>query len=95
MLGTWRWQRQPRAQAATADDADAFMGGGDQGFNDIDLWLGGLAEQKVTGGMLGSTFDFIFATQFLALQNADRFYYLSRLGGTTSWTRSKARPSPI
>ena len=55
---------------------------GDLGFNDIDLWLGGLAEQKVTGGMLGSTFDFIFATQFLALQNGDRFYYLSRLGGT-------------
>lgn len=59
-----------------------FMEGGDLGFNNIDLWLGGLAEKKVTAGMLGSTFDFIFATQFLALQNGDRFYYLSRLGGT-------------
>jgi Ca2+-binding RTX toxin-like protein len=52
------------------------------GVDNVDLWLGGLAEQKVTGGMLGSTFDFIFATQFLALQNGDRLYYLNRLGGT-------------
>jgi Ca2+-binding RTX toxin-like protein len=74
------------AAAAMANNEFMFGGvdglGGDQGFNDIDLWIGGLAEQKVTGGMLGSTFDFIFATQFLALQNGDRFYYLNRLGGT-------------
>jgi Ca2+-binding RTX toxin-like protein len=75
-----------RALAAAAMADTAFMTGGvgvgDQGFNDIDLWIGGLAEQKVTDGLLGSTFDFIFATQFLAMQNADRLYYLNRLGGT-------------
>ena len=71
-----------RGLAETAIANDTFMNGGDLGFNDIDLWIGGLAEQKVTGGMLGSTFDFIFASQFLALQNADRLYYLNRLGGT-------------
>lgn len=66
---------------------DAFMNGvggtADQGFNDIDLWLGGLAEAKVlpggiSPGMLGSTFDFIFANQMLALQDGDRLYYLGR-----------------
>jgi Ca2+-binding RTX toxin-like protein len=71
-----------RSLAAEAMLDPTFMEGGDLGFNDIDLWLGGLAERKVTGGMLGSTFDFIFASQFLALQNGDRFYYLSRLAGT-------------
>ena len=71
-----------RGLAATAMQNAAFMAGGDLGFNDIDLWLGGLAEAKVTNGMLGSTFDFIFASQFLAIQNGDRFYYLNRLGGT-------------
>ena len=72
-----------RSLAETASQNTAFMSStGDLGFNNIDLWIGGLAEQKVTGGMLGSTFDFIFATQFLALQNGDRFYYLSRLAGT-------------
>ncbi|MFD0916530.1 peroxidase family protein [Pseudahrensia aquimaris] len=65
------------------DNDAAFMGiGGDQGFWDIDLWMGGLAEQKVPLGMLGSTFDFIFAQQMIALQDGDRFYYLARLGGT-------------
>ena len=67
------------AQAAIADDT--FLNG-NTGLNAIDFWLGGLAESKVPGGMLGSTFDFIFATQMIQLQNADRFYYLNRLGGT-------------
>lgn len=82
-----------RAQLLSVDNA--FMntqtltfnsGVGDGGFWDIDLWLGGLAEKKVLGvanseGMLGSTFDFVFATQMIALQNGDRLYYLARLAG--------------
>ncbi len=74
------------------DNDAAFMGvGGDLGFNYIDLWIGGLAEQKVLGdavspGMLGSTFDFVFAMQMRALQDGDRLYYLARLGGTNILT---------
>jgi Ca2+-binding RTX toxin-like protein len=76
-----------RSLATTAMGDAAFMNGGDTGFNQIDLWLGGLAESKVLGaglspGMLGSTFDFLFAQQMIALQNGDRLYYLARLGGT-------------
>lgn len=70
-----------RAAAISAIDNAAFMNG-NVGLNGIDFWLGGLAETKVPGGMLGSTFDFIFATQMIHLQNADRFYYLNRLAGT-------------
>ena len=33
------------------------------------------------GGMLGSTFSFVFETQLESLQDADRFYYLSRVQG--------------
>ena len=33
------------------------------------------------GGMLGSTFNFVFETQMENLQNGDRFYYLARLQG--------------
>ena len=33
------------------------------------------------GGMLGSTFNFVFETQLEKLQNGDRFYYLARLEG--------------
>ena len=52
------------------------------GLNDVDLWIGGLAEAKMEfGGMLGSTFNFVFETQLEHLQNGDRFYYLSRTQG--------------
>ncbi|WP_281705074.1 peroxidase family protein [Aeromonas taiwanensis] len=52
------------------------------GLNEVDLWIGGLAEEKMPfGGMLGSTFNYIFETQLEALQNADRFYYLERTAG--------------
>ncbi|HEX7892245.1 MAG TPA: peroxidase family protein, partial [Ramlibacter sp.] len=52
------------------------------GVDDIDLWIGGLAEKQMPfGGMLGSTFNFIFENQLESLQNGDRFYYLSRTAG--------------
>lgn len=52
------------------------------GLNDIDLWIGGLAEEiKEFGGMLGSTFNYVFEYQMEHLQNGDRFYYLSRTQG--------------
>ena len=52
------------------------------GVDDIDFWIGGLAERKMPfGGMLGSTFNFVFETQLEALQDGDRFYYLFRTAG--------------
>lgn len=61
----------------------AYGAGNDRGgLDNVDLWIGGLAE-KVTefGGMLGTTFGFIFEYQLEQLQNGDRFYYLSRTQG--------------
>ncbi|MEQ1652501.1 MAG: peroxidase family protein [Hyphomicrobium sp.] len=53
------------------------------GLNKVDLWIGGLAEaQQPFGGLLGSTFNFVFETQMEHLQDSDRFYYLNRLAGT-------------
>ncbi|MCC6890688.1 MAG: hypothetical protein IT536_19360 [Hyphomicrobiales bacterium] len=52
------------------------------GLGNVDLWIGGLAEKQMPfGGLLGSTFNFVFETQMEALQNGDRFYYLGRLAG--------------
>lgn len=52
------------------------------GLNKVDFWIGGLAEQLMPfGGMLGSTFTFVFELQIQNLQNGDRFYYLSRTQG--------------
>ncbi|HEV7307043.1 peroxidase family protein [Ensifer sp.] len=52
------------------------------GLNKVDFWIGGLAEALMPfGGMLGSTFTFVFELQIQNLQNGDRFYYLSRTQG--------------
>ncbi|MHC5347851.1 peroxidase family protein [Metapseudomonas furukawaii] len=52
------------------------------GLDLVDFWIGGLAEKQMPfGGLLGSTFNFVFETQLEALQNGDRFYYLARLAG--------------
>ena len=52
------------------------------GVDGIDLWVGGLAEsQNLFGGLLGSTFNYIFERQMTDLQDGDRLYYLSRTSG--------------
>lgn len=54
----------------------------ESGLNLVDFWIGGLAERKMLfGGMLGSTFNFVFEIQMEKLQDGDRFYYLSRTQG--------------
>src|SRR4029079_10476268 len=60
----------------------AYAGGTLGGLNNVDLWIGGPAEAIMpVGGLLGSTFNFVFETQMENLQNGDRFYYLQRLDG--------------
>ena len=63
------------------ESCETFMLG-NSGLNDIDLWIGGLAEKNTQAGtMLGNTFDYVFKKQMEKLQESDRFYYLGRLAG--------------
>lgn len=79
----------PAALAAFNADRLAFLnatgsyaGGSLGGLDNVDLWIGGLAEKQMPfGGMLGSTFNFVFEVQLEKLQDGDRFYYLQRLDG--------------
>ena len=58
------------------------------GLDDIDLWMGGMAEAPmVAGGLLGTTFNWVFEVQMESLQDADRFYYLSRMAGLNLLTQ--------
>jgi peroxidase len=43
--------------------------------NDVDVWIGGLSEQHVNGGVVGETFGAIIADQFTRLRDGDRFFY--------------------
>jgi len=52
------------------------------GLENVDLWIGGMAEKpNVFGGLLGSTFNYVFELQLEHLQDGDRFYYLQRVDG--------------
>ncbi len=52
------------------------------GVDSIDFWIGGIAERTWPfGGLLGSTFNYVFETQLEHLQDGDRFYYLGRTAG--------------
>ena len=48
---------------------------GVDGINDVDLWIGGLAEAHVGGGLVGETFNAILADQFERSRDGDRFFY--------------------
>ncbi len=62
--------------------AGAWSTGSVTGLDHVDLWIGGLAEKlTLFGGLLGSTFNFIFETQMEAIQDGDRLYYLPRVEG--------------
>ena len=75
------------------DAADFMFGQGDwandpdtdvtiTGLDDVDLWVGGLAEvTNLFGGLLGSTFNYVFQNQMEDLQDGDRLYYLNRTPG--------------
>jgi Ca2+-binding RTX toxin-like protein len=66
------------------ENADWRNNGGNSitGVDDIDLWMGGLAEKtNLFGGLLGSTFNYVFERQLTDLQNGDRLYYLARTPG--------------
>ncbi|MCW2695812.1 MAG: heme peroxidase, partial [Modestobacter sp.] len=81
----------PDDPATPADAVDFMTGTGafadaggrtTSGLDDVDLWLGGLAEEQAPfGGLLGSTFNHVFETEMEDLQDGDRFYYLSRTAG--------------
>ena len=49
-----------------------------KGIDRVDFWVGGLAEKHINGGIVGQTFWVVLHEQFERLQDADRFYYISR-----------------
>ncbi|MBI2176005.1 hypothetical protein HYU40_01475 [Candidatus Woesearchaeota archaeon] len=58
------------------------------GVDDVDFWIGGLAEKQMPfGGFLGPTFNFVFEMQMEKLQDGDRLYYLSRTAGLNFLTQ--------
>jgi len=57
----------------------ATYGEDDIHVNDVDLFVGGLAEAPFGASQMGSTFTWIFQEQLDRLQEGDRFYYFNQL----------------
>ena len=49
--------------------------------DDIDLWVGGLAEDHMPGSLVGELFQKIISEQFERLRDGDRYYYKKYLTG--------------
>ncbi|HUR85105.1 MAG TPA: peroxidase family protein [Solirubrobacteraceae bacterium] len=80
--------KRTAAQALLTDTVFMNQSAATSGVDDIDFWVGGLAEkQMVFGGLLGSTFNFVFEIQLEKLQDGDRLYYLSRNAGLNFLTQ--------
>ena len=64
---------------AWANDANGMT---TTGLDDVDLWVGGLAEvTNLFGGLLGSTFNYVFQTSWRTCRTAT---------GSTTWTARRA-----
>ncbi|HEX3314079.1 MAG TPA: peroxidase family protein, partial [Gemmataceae bacterium] len=75
-------KRLAAAALIAANDPILTAPAAQSGVDNIDFWPGGMAERPaVFGGLLGSTFNFVFEHQLEFLQNGDRFYYLQRTDG--------------
>ncbi len=69
---------QPRSDFSeiTTDTAvTAALASVYESVEDIDLWLGAVAEDAVTGGLVGELLNVIMVDQFTRLREGDRFYY--------------------
>jgi hypothetical protein len=69
----------PEEQASLLALFKATYGEDDIHVNDVDLFVGGLAEAPVGASQMGSTFTWIFQEQLDRLQEGDRFYYFNQL----------------
>ncbi|WP_046868709.1 peroxidase family protein [Microvirga massiliensis] len=69
----------PAEQAELLTLFKAVYGEADIHVNDVELFVGGLAEKPYGASQMGSTFTWIFQEQLDRLQDGDRFYYFNQL----------------
>jgi Ca2+-binding RTX toxin-like protein len=63
------------AEISSDPDVQNALSSAYSNVNDIDLWVGGLAEDHVPGALVGETIRAVLADQFTRLRDGDRFWY--------------------
>jgi hypothetical protein len=67
------------AEISSDPDTQARLEAAYATVDDIDLWVGALAEDPVKGGHLGEVADLVVRRQFEALRDGDRYWYENSL----------------
>lgn len=70
-LKPYRSFEQITSDRSTQANLQAVYGSVDK----VELWIGGLAENHINGGMVGETFSRIISKQFQNLRDGDRLWY--------------------
>jgi hypothetical protein len=68
-------RKQNFAEVSTDPEVQARLASVYIGVDDIDFWIGGLAENHIRGSMMGELFFTVLKKQFEALRDGDRFWY--------------------
>lgn len=63
------------SEISSDPDVESRLGGAYDSVDDIDLWIGGLAEDPMPSSHLGELFSYIVKLQFELLRDGDRFWY--------------------
>jgi len=78
----WMMGLMPRASFAEVNsdpDVQARLASVYTDVDEMDLWVGALAEEPVSGGHVGELAFKVIAKQFTALRNGDRYWYRAAL----------------
>lgn len=67
--------RQSFAEVSSDPTTQARLASVYASVEDIDVWVGALAEDPVNGGHVGELASYVIARQFEALRNGDRYWY--------------------
>lgn len=68
------------AEVTSDPDLQAKLAAAYARVDDVDLWVGGLAEDPLPDAMVGELLTTVIAEQFEALRDADRYWYTRTLG---------------
>ncbi len=72
-------RKQSFAEITTDTETQNALASVYDSVDDIDLWVGGLAEDTVEGALVGELIRAVLAEQFSALREGDRFYFENQM----------------
>jgi len=75
--------RQSFSEVTTDPDTQSRLASVYATVDDIDLWVGALAEDPVNGGHVGELAFQVIKRQFESLRNGDRYWYQTQFSGET------------